>query len=413
MKLLKKFSILFKVFALIAVILCTFIFSVLTFAHYNTENNYKIISTKGLVINSKIPLTVSRLSTDTPAESTVSAGEKFSVKISIFGVIPVKNANIEVINEMYVMPLGKPFGMKIYTDGVLVVDISEVDSATGFVNPAKQSGLKIGDFIISIGENKIYTNEDVARIIEQSNGESLKMLVKRDGKIISLTLTPALSSSTGSYKAGIWVRDSSAGVGTLTFYYPVNNTICGLGHSVVDNDTKQVLTISSGQIVKAEIVSFSKAAKGQPGELHGRLTNQKYGEMLLNCESGVYGIANFTNDSGNSLIPVALKQEIEDGEAFIFCTINGEEPKMYSCVISKSMSKNNLNVTVTDKNLIDLTGGIVQGMSGSPIIQNGKLVGAVTHVLVDEPTKGYGIFAENMLETAKALNNNTNLKEAS
>ncbi len=397
---LRKISIAFKFLALIGFIICVFIFSALTFADLNTENNYKIFSDKGLQINSKIPLTVSRVNNDTPVESNIAAGEKFSVKISIFGVIPVKNADVEVVNEMYVLPLGRPFGMKIYTDGVLVVDISDVDGINGYENPAKQCGLKIGDFIISISEKKVYTNEDVAKIIEESNGQNLNLLIKRDGKIMSLTLKPAFSSSTQSYKAGIWVRDSSAGVGTLTFYYPLNNTLCGLGHSVVDSDTKKILTVSSGQIVRADIVSYTKAAKGQPGELHGRLTNQKYGDMILNCETGIYGIADFVNDGTNGLVPVALKQETEDGEAFIFTTINGSEPQMYSCTISKSI-KNNLNITVTDKNLLELTGGIVQGMSGSPIIQNGKLVGAVTHVLVDDPTKGYGIFAENMLETAR------------
>jgi len=411
---LKSVSNIFKILTVFLMLFAVIIFSAIIVADGAVEQEYKVISNSPLQINCRIPLSVSRcdnLSVDSKLYNTV--GSKYDVELKILGVIPVKKASVEVVDDMYVSVLGLPFGMKIYTDGVLIIDISDVDSKDGYVKPAKLAGLNIGDFILTIDGKKVYTNEDVAQLIEASGGREMHFVIKRDNVIKNITLKPSLSKSTGLYKAGIWVRDSSAGIGTLTFYCPFNNVLCGLGHSVTDSDTGKVLTISSGEIVGAEIVSYTKAQKGTPGELHGRLTSTKYATFSLNCAAGVYGKCN--NGLKGELMQVALKQEIKNGEAYILSTVDGVAPKQYKCnvtIIKSNTKTQNLLVEITDDALLSVTGGIVQGMSGSPIIQNGKLIGAVTHVLIDEPTKGYGIFAENMLEMAQSVSEQ-NLKDAS
>lgn len=413
---MKSVSNFFKILTVFLMMFAVIIFAAIFVAAGAVEKEYKVINNSDLQINCAIPLNVTRcddISVDSKLYNTV--GSKYNVQLKIFGIIPVKKASVEVVDNMYVSVLGLPFGMKIYTDGVLIIDISDVDADGGYQKPAELAGLKIGDFILSINGKKVYTNEDVAALIEASNGNEMKFVIKRDNVINNITLKPLLSKSTGTYKAGIWVRDSSAGIGTLTFYSPTNDVLCGLGHSVTDSDTGKVLTISSGEIVGAEIVSYTKAQKGTPGELHGRLLSIKYADFSLNCTAGVYGVCKSTIKSGE-LMQVALKQEIKNGDAYIISTVDGTTPKKYKCKVSiiKSNTKTqNLLVEITDNELLSVTGGIVQGMSGSPIIQNGKLVGAVTHVLIDEPQKGYGIFAENMLETAQSVADERKLKDAS
>ncbi len=406
----------FKFLTLILMCFSVLIFSAVFLVDSNTVTNYKIVDNTNLTIKSNIPVRVSpceNLSAE--AELYNKVGSKYDVELKIFGIIPVKRANVEIVDDMYVSVLGSPFGMKIYTDGVLIIDISDVDSENGYVQPAKQSGLQIGDFIISIDGQKVYTNEGVAEIIEKSGGKDLSFVIKRDNVIKNLVLKPVLSASTKTYKAGIWVRDSSAGIGTLTFFCPTNNVVCGLGHSVNDNDTGKMLSIGSGEMVAAEIVSLTKAVSGSPGELHGRLLSLKYADFSLNSETGVYGACNGNSINGK-MMPVALKQDIKNGEATILTTVENGIAQEYKCkiTINKSVSSlQNLIVEITDDELLSKTGGIVQGMSGSPILQNGKLVGAVTHVLIDDPTKGYGIFAENMLETAQNVAGEQKLKDAS
>ncbi len=413
---MKSVSNSFKILTIFLSIFTAVLFSALFVADGAVEKEYKVTNDSDLKINCAIPLKVTKcldISVDSKLYNTV--GSKYDVELKIFGVIPVKKASVEVVDDMYVLVLGLPFGMKIYTDGVLIIDISDVDAEYGYQKPAELAGLKIGDFILSINGQKVYTNEDVAALIEASNGKEMKFVIKRDNVIKNITLKPLLSKSTGTYKAGIWVRDSSAGIGTLTFYCPANDVLCGLGHSVTDSDTGKVLTISSGEIVGAEIVSYTKAQKGIPGELHGRILPTKYADFSLNCTAGVYGKCKSAIKSGE-LMQVALKQEIKNGEAYILSTVDGATPKKYKCKVSiiKSNTKTqNLLIEITDESLLSVTGGIVQGMSGSPIIQDGKLIGAVTHVLIDEPTKGYGIFAENMLEAAQSIAEANKLKEAS
>ena len=404
-----------KIFTSFLTVAVCLVYAAIAYLNYNLSNSYQVIGGEELNILSKMPVSAVNIdarATDTSINNSV--GSNYNVKLNLFGIIPVKTANIKVIDKMYVAPLGIPFGMKMYTNGVLVVNISPVDTANGYISPAEKCGIKIGDTIISINNKKVYTNEDVAEIIENCESSEVSVTIRRDNVLKTLILHPEISVSTGTKKAGIWVRDSSAGIGTLTFYYPVNNTLCGLGHAVCDADTGKILDVDSGEITGAEIISYTKATNGTPGELNGRITSHKYGDMLRNCEFGVYGTI-YTGFTDYDLVQVALKQEIKNGTAYIISTINGSQPKMYTCEVKVNGYKNaenkDLTIQITDAERLNTTGGILQGMSGSPILQNGKLVGAVTHVLLDDPTRGYGIFAENMLENAQKAEQS--LKKAS
>ena len=335
------------------------------------------------------------------------AGSEYNVDLKLFGFIPVKQAQVDVVGEMYVVPSGAPFGIKIFTSGVLVVGMSDVDGKEGLSNPAKNAGIKEGDLILSIDGQAVSTNEDVAAIIEKSDGSSLRMELQRDNMTFVVGFTPVLSATENRYKAGLWVRDSSAGIGTLTFYNPATGIAAGLGHGICDVDTGEILPLSTGELVGAKIHSVVKGKVGAPGELRGQFTESSLGNLLINGETGVYGRTGDLS-GGGELMQIAMKQEVETGAAQILTTIDDGTPKLYDCEIEKvhfndeSLTQN-MVIRVTDQALLDTTGGIVQGMSGSPIIQNGRLVGAVTHVFINDPTKGYGIFAENMYNSAKSV----------
>ncbi len=384
------------------------IFSSLFYLDKSIDNNFKIKSGDTLKIDTVIPITAEYEGLKfSKTGKNLSVGERFEVNLKAFGIIPISKAEVEVVDEMQVAGLGQPFGMKIYTSGVLISEISQVLTQNGSESPAKKAGLRVGDYILSVNDEKVYTNEDLSSIVEKSKGEKMKFKVMRGKSKIYFTLCAVKEKETEQYKIGLWVKDSSAGIGTLTFYSPSYNIVCGLGHGVCDSESEKLLKIKSGEIVEAEIISIEKGNKGTAGQLKGKFKLNSLGDICLNCEQGIYSV--FSGKlQYNKLTTVAFKREIKNGNAQILCTIDGEQPKFYSCKVE--VRKSNLNsktqnmlVTVTDKELLQKCGGIVQGMSGSPIIQNGKLIGAVTHVLLEDSTKGYAIFAENMLETAQSV----------
>lgn len=393
------------------------VFSMIAYLNVTVSNNYKIKKGDPLTFDAFVPITAvyegSKLS---GSERTDSISDEFKVELKAFGMIPFSTVSVEVVDELNVAVLGTPFGMKLYTEGVLVIDMTDVKTENGNVNPAKDAGIQIGDYIVSVDGRKISTNEELGAAVEASAGNEMKLEIKRGGKTKIIRFCAVLSKETNSYKVGLWVRDSSAGIGTLTFYSPATGVVCGLGHGVCDEDTEELLKLDSGELVTAEIISVEKGSSGSPGQLKGKFTYSSIGAIDLNSECGVFSLLKGRLNLSN-LTEIALKQEVKDGDAQLLCTVNGESPKLFSCSIKKKNSAylsptKNLIVTVTDKELLNLTGGIVQGMSGSPILQNGKLVGAVTHVLIDDPTSGYGIFAENMLKTAQSVEEQS-LKEAS
>lgn len=329
-----------------------------------------------------------------------------NVTLALFGTIPLKTVRAVHTESRSVQVCGTPFGIKMFSDGALVVAFSDQFTVFGTENPAKEAGLRLGDLIVSAGGQAVRSNEELTQAITAAAGEPLSLVYRRGGQQYTTTLTPVADAATGAYRAGIWVRDSSAGIGTMTFLDPVNGTFAGLGHAISDTDTGANITLLSGEIVPVVITGYVSGTAGSPGELRGEFLASAAGTVLDNDSTGVYGT--YTGTVMGETFEVAQTQQIALGEAEIWSTISGSTPKQYRVRIERvnmtsSDPNRNLLIRVTDPELLEATGGIVQGMSGSPIVQNGKLVGAVTHVLVSDPTRGYGIFATTMLEKADSL----------
>ena len=322
--------------------------------------------------------------------------------IKLLGIIPVKTTSIIQSKPKKVSVSGESFGIKLYTDGVIIVGIRDVETDKGKCNPAKEAGLEKGDIIIEINGKKVYSADSVTDILNDNNGNDYKITVKRNGNYKEFLLKPAYSSSQGCYKVGLWVRDSTAGVGTITYYDKSNNTVSALGHPITDVDTNEIMPILDGEAVRATVTKIYKSKAGEAGSLCCEFTNDIIGTLKKNCQSGIYG--KYTCTLKNTYeYEVASPNEIVRGPVQILCTIDSGKAKFYNAQISRiSYRENkkgkNMVVKITDERLLEKTGGIVQGMSGSPIIQNGKLVGALTHVIVDSPEKGYAIFAQDMVD---------------
>ncbi len=327
--------------------------------------------------------------------------------LSLWGVVPVKQVRVVPVERRVVEVCGTPFGIKMFSDGALVVGFTDIRTKQGYANPAKQAGLKLGDRVLSIGGRATRSNEDVKAAIRKSCGESVSVVYSRDGARCTVTLHPVLDEQADEYRAGMWVRDSSAGIGTLTFADNQAGIYGGLGHSISDVDTGECIALRTGEVVPVEITGYVVGKSGSPGELKGNFTSSiALGNILQNGPTGVYGKLR-TFIKGKPM-EVAHPQEVKPGPAQVITTIEGKEPKTYEVSIEKvSMNaedpNRNIVIRVVDPELLQATGGILQGMSGSPIVQNGRLVAAVTHVLVNNPDRGFAIFAQTMLESADAV----------
>ena len=339
-----------------------------------------------------------------PADST-TPDTSANVTLALFGVVPVKTVRAVSTVRRTVQLCGTPFGVKLFSDGALVVAFSDRYTALGSENPAKAAGLRLGDLIISANGRTVRSNDDLTQAIQAANGAPLTVVYKRGGAQYTARLTPAADEN-GTYKAGVWVRDSGAGIGTMSFTDPLHGTFAGLGHSISDTDTGAELTLLSGEIVPVTITGCIRGAAGSPGELRGEFSADAVGQVLANDAAGVYGSC--TGAQGGRSIEVANLQEVTPGEAELWTTVQGTTAKPYKVQIERvtmtgSDPNRNLLVRVTDEALLEATGGIVQGMSGSPIVQNGRLAAVLTHVLVNDPTRGYAIFASTMLEKSDAV----------
>lgn len=333
--------------------------------------------------------------------------------INFLGVFPVKSVSIQsVSNDIVLYPGGQPVGVKLSTKGVLVVALSDIKTENGKVpSPAAVAGIQIGDNIVKINNTYIENAEQTQSQISNSKEKELKITIERKGKQFEKIVKPVKSAEDKNYKIGLWIRDSTAGVGTLTFYDDKNKMFAALGHPITDIDTGTILNINSGEIVSSSIISVKKGLKGNPGELKGIFVNEDtiLGKIKKNTECGVFGKSNTKLINKYSKpMRVGLRNEIKEGPAKILTTINGEEPKYYDIQIERLLSQDapgpkSMVIKVTDPVLLEKTGGIVQGMSGSPIIQDNKIVGAVTHVLINRPDVGYGIYIEWMLKDANIL----------
>ncbi|WP_294538355.1 SpoIVB peptidase [uncultured Gemmiger sp.] len=329
--------------------------------------------------------------------------------LRLFGMLPVKTVRTVASATRTVTVSGAPFGVKMFADGALVVAFSDQLTALGTENPAKEAGLRLGDVIVSAAGQAIHGNEELSMAITSAEGNPIEVVFSRDGVQHTCTLTPVRDRDSGVWRAGVWVRDSSAGIGTLTFVDTEYGTFAGLGHAVSDSDTGADFPLLSGEIVPVTIIGVQKGAAGAPGELQGEFSGAAaLGTVSANDATGVYGtLQNPAAAVTGQVMPVAEIQQVAPGPAQILTTIDGTAPQWYDVTIERvNMTagdpNRNLLIRVTDDRLLSVTGGIVQGMSGSPVVQNGTLVGAVTHVLVNDPTRGYGIFAATMLERADA-----------
>ena len=299
---------------------------------------------------------------------------------------------------------GYPFGLRIDTDGVFVVDVSEVDSTIGRVSPAKDADIRAGDVILTLNGKKVDTVEEVSDTISSSHGKRLTLEIKRNGSKITKNLIPVLTSDKSGYKSGLWIKDDTAGIGTVTYFLGDKESFGGLGHGICDRATLEVLPLREGTVHKANITSVQKGNSELPGELKGTFDPENSGQLLKNTEKGVFGKFDNAFESLTK-IQVGNKLDVKTGECTVYSTLSGTTPVAISAQISRIIDKNsstkNFLIKITDKKVLEKTGGIVQGMSGSPIVQNGKLVGAVTHVLMHDQSYGYGIFIENMLTEAE------------
>ncbi len=392
----------FKALSAVLLIPCISVFSLVAYGSENLPDEISITESEspdfGKVFSAENDFAV--------AAGTESFNE-YKSHITALKVIPVKEIKINVTKRRYVGLGGDVFGIKLYTKGVIVVSIDSVITSSGSKDPAVQAGLKCGDIITHINGEAALSSKQLTDSVEQSKGQTLKLNIDRNGEKLELTLKPEISVN-GGYKAGIWVRDSSAGIGTVTFYDDANGKFAGLGHGVCDVDTGKIMPLNNGEAVRARVNGFYKSSAGNPGELCGVFSDIALGSLRVNCETGVYG--ELLQPSGAKTVPVALESEVKLGAAQMITTIDGRGPQYYDIEITKiypssDLSSRNMIIKVTDAELLEKTGGIVQGMSGSPIVQNSMLVGAVTHVFVNDPTQGYGIFSSRMLETQDSLEN--------
>ncbi|OAJ75747.1 SpoIVB peptidase [Brevibacillus sp. SKDU10] len=327
------------------------------------------------------------------------------------GKLPIKEVKVNVLPDLKVIPGGQSIGVKLQTAGVLVVGHHLVDTGKEKVSPGEKSGIHVGDMIVKMNDLYINDMSEVKKIVNEAGAknQSIQLMVVRGKEKIVLTLKPAQDKKDNQYRMGLYIRDSAAGVGTLTFYEPESKAYGALGHVISDVDTGQPIVVGDGQIVQASVTSIEKGQSGNPGEKFARFYNENevLGNISKNTPFGIFGkmYDKPKRAKRNEPLPVALAEQVKEGPAKILTVVNGQEVEEFEIEIVNVVKQHfpatkGMIIKVNDKRLLEKTGGIVQGMSGSPIIQDGKVVGAVTHVFVNDPTSGYGCFIEWMLQDA-------------
>lgn len=328
-----------------------------------------------------------------------------TIDFTLLGIIPIKKINLVKKEKIRLLPSGQCIGISIQLDGLLVVGMSDVTtdtSGTSVKSPIKNAGIKIGDYIISANGIPTCDSETLSKICSTCKGK-LIIEVNRNGNKFDYQVSPVYDKRTNSYKIGAWVREDTAGIGTLSYFDPQTSEFAALGHAVTDIDTGTLFSISSGKIRRCSVIDITKGLSGEPGELYGAFSSnsKQYGTINGNTEFGVFGEIKNDKDLFKLYpngVDLAYPDEIHTGKATILCSVDGENIEEYTCSIIKKANQSSpsikgLVIEITDEKLINKTGGIIQGMSGSPIIQDNKLVGIVTHVMINNPQRGYGVFA--------------------
>ena len=351
------------------------------------------------------------LETSSNSQITEEVGKK-NLEVSLFDKISIKTVEVNTLPKTTVIPVGNIAGLKLYTNGVLVVGMSEIEGKDNKkYKPYENTQIQEGDTIIQINENIIDSIQDLIDEVNKSEGKNVNIKYIHEEETKECSIEP-VKSYDNQYKLGLWVRDSAAGVGTVTFYEPKTKSFGALGHGITDIDTQQLINIASGEFVTTRILDIEKGEAGIPGRIQGTVENQEnIGKIYKNTKFGIYGIVDnlsSLNIDSSKEMELALRDEIKTGKATILCSLDNRNVQEYEIEIEKIFKENNydnksMKIKITDPRLIEKTGGIIQGMSGSPIIQNGKFVGAVTHVLVNDPTQGYGIFGDIMLKQIKQV----------
>ena len=350
-----------------------------------------------------LTLTGEAVSAAASEDETLAEAASAEMWLSLLGV-PLKKVEVHISPEKRLIPGGQALGIAMRTEGVLIVGVSE--AAEG-VAPAKNAGLQAGDVITGVDGSAVTTAESLTELLTKSAGKPVHIAYRRAGEERTALLTPFRDEATGAVRLGAWVRDSTAGVGTLSFYDPETGRYAALGHAITDGDTGSVLTVSEGQVLRADIVGVQKGQKGAPGELKGSFLREGevLGDIRRNTILGIYG--SLDAPAANALypdgLPIGLRSGVHTGAATILSSVDGAGVQEYTIEITRVNQQSvpapkSMVIRVTDERLLSATGGIVQGMSGSPIIQDGRLIGAVTHVFVSDPTQGYGLYVDWMLQ---------------
>lgn len=420
---------------LIIILMLTFIFSGVYYVKYlkdNIPDNIYVEPYKKDKINLNIPF-VGTIDIYEDDDEVVAASvnmmknislngtheDVYSANVKLFGIFNIKTVNLYVEKQKEIIAYGMPIGIHLDTAGVLIVDTGNVNTINGEVESPSRGILKAGDYILSINGNPINNKTEMIEYIQQS-GDIISLEINRNGIIQTVKIKSVIDEE-GVNKLGIWVRDDCQGLGTLT-YVDRNNNFGALGHAICEENTGNVVNFSDGYIYTAKIWSIVKGKKGHPGEIVGSINygdNSQIGKIEKNCKNGIYGHVNESILAyvDNVYLKAAYKQEVKEGKAYIRSFVSGEindyEINIYNISYSEKEKNKGIVFEITDEELLNITNGVVQGMSGSPLIQNGKLIGAVTHVLVNDPTRGYGIFIENMLETANQVAEEQAKKDAS
>ena len=354
---------------------------------------------------SNIPEGAVNVDLSRPVTMKTGNADGLLMQVKLFGILPMKQVGIRVIEDQELIPVGVPIGIYVKTEGVLVVGTGEFRSAGGEkVSPAKNI-VKSGDYVLKLNGEEVTEKDDLISRIENGDGAEQILTIRRGEECFDVKICP-VRDQTGKYKIGVWVRDNAQGVGTMT-YIDSQGNFGALGHGINDVDTSTLMEMNDGTLYQTEIISIQKGTAGHPGEMTGMIVysdDRILGDITSNSVRGIFGRCNNKALAlgTEEALPIGLKQEIEKGPAQILCTVDGTTRYYNIEITDVHLDHDNINrgieLKVTDPELIALTGGIVQGMSGAPIIQNGKFIGAVTHVLVQDSTRGYGIFIENMLE---------------
>ena len=401
---MKKF---FRYTSITLFFFCVALFSECILVSKDFPKVYNITDNSEIVLSGHFPMKISTTSEECFTQKTYTneAPVILQGKLKLLDIFPIRTVEMHLVDEKKVSPCGTPFGVKIFTNGPMIINVTEVRTQLGVSGPAQEAGIKKSDTITHLNGNKISTNEELAEAIEKSEGNPIKISVLRDNSPLEFNVNPVKSIDDKKYKIGVWVRDSSGGIGTVTFYDPKSGIFSGLGHGICDVDTGDILPLERGYIMDASISGITRGIEGKPGELKGSFVGTKpIGELIANLKTGIYGkLKNFSVVAPP--VKIAMKQQVKTGPAKMFTTISGKTPKYYDINIesinyNENNPTKNITISITDKELLEESGGIVQGMSGSPIVQNGMLIGAVTHVFINDPKRGYAIFAETMLTTS-------------